>query len=187
MADPTPFELVAQQLIDLGFYNFFFPFIITAVIMFALLRKSRVLGESNAVNGLVAISIGLLVFGFPVLSGFSFATELSTFFTQITIWILILVGAAVIAAVFYPDLGKVMADQFKHRSFLFIMLAVAIAIFVISGLLGVFVSLGNPALTGGEPTVPDPPTDIVIVVASLIIFMILIIIAAVIMRRGGGM
>lgn len=186
MVDPTAFELVAQKLVELGFYNFFFPFLITSVIMFALLRKSSVLGTSNIINGIVALSIGLLVFGFPLLTGLTFATQLSTFFVQISVWILLLVVASVIAAVFYPDLGKFLGEHFKSRSFLFIMLAVAIAIFVTSGLVGIFTSVGNPAQTGKEPEVPGPPSDIIIVVAALIIFMIMIVIAAVIMRRGGS-
>jgi hypothetical protein len=186
MVEATPFEIVASKLVELGFYNFFFPFLIVSVIMFALLRKSKVLGDSSVINGLVALSIGLLVMGFPVLTGLTFATELSTFFTQVSVWILILVLGAVIASVFYPDLTKVLSEQFKHRSFLFIMLAVAIAIFVTSGMVSVFTNLANPAITGEEPELPGPPADIVIVVAALIIFMILIIIAAVIMRRGAG-
>lgn len=186
MADPTPFAVVAQKLVELGFYSYFFPFLIITVILFALFRKSKVLGDSNVINGIVALSIGLLVLGFPILTGLTFETQLATFFTQISVWILLLVVAVIIASVFYPDLNKVLGEQFKHRSFLFIMLAVAIAIFVTSGMVSVFTNLGNPAVTGEEPLTPGPPADIVIVIAALIIFMILIIIAAVIMRRGGG-
>ena len=182
MADSTPFGIAVQKLVDLGFYDFFFPFLITSAIIYALLRKSKVLGESNVINGVVALSIGLLVFGFPVLTGLTFGTELSTFFVQGTVWILILVAAVVIAGVFYPDIWKVAGEQFKSRNFLFYMLAIAIGIFVTSGLVSVFVNIGNPALTGKEPEVPGPPSDIVIIIAALIIFMLLIVIAASVFR-----
>lgn len=186
MAEETIFQTVIEKLVDLGFYDFFFPFIITSVIVYALLRKSKVLGESNAINGVVALSIGFLIFGFPVLTGLTFGTQLSTFFVQATAWILVLVIAAVIAAVFYPNFGRMLTDQFKNRNFLYIMLAMAISIFVLSGLITVFIDIGNPALTGQEPETPTPPADIVIIIAALIIFMVLIIIAAAIFRHSGG-
>lgn len=186
MADPTPFEVVVEKLISLGFYDFFFPFMIASVIIYALLRKSKVLGESNALNAVVALSIGMLIFGFPVLTGLTFGTQLSTFFVQATVWILILVIAVVIASVFYPDIIKVLLDQFKSRNFLYYMLAIGITIFITSGLLTVFTNVSNPTITGKEPETPGPPNDIVIIVAALIIFMILIIIAASVFRHGGG-
>jgi hypothetical protein len=180
----TPFEAVVQKLVSLGFYDFFFPFLITSAILFALLRKSKVLGESNVMNGVVAISVGMLIFGFPVLTGVTYGTELSVFFVQVTIFVLILVGAVIMASVFYPDIMKVAFEQFKSRSFLYYMLAIGIGIFVISGLVGTFINIGNPAITGEEPEVPGPPNDIVIIIAALIIFMILIIIAASVFGMG---
>jgi len=186
MAEETTFEVVINKLVAIGFYEFFVPFLIMSVILYALLRKTKVLGDSNVLNGIVALSIGMLILGFPVLAGISFASELSTFFVQSTIWIMILVLAVIIAGVFYPDIWKMAEDQFKNRHFLFIMLAVAIGIFVTSGLVGVFVNVGNPALTGQEPETPGPPADIVIIVGALIIFMVLLVIAAAIFRSGGG-
>lgn len=185
MAEPSVFEVVIEKLVSLGFYDFFFPFMITSVIIYALLRKSKVIGESNVLNAVVALSIGLLVFGFPVLTGVTFGTQLSTFFVQSTVWILILVAAVIIAGVFYPDIWRVAGEQFKSRNFLFYSLAIAVGIFVTSGLLTVFTSIGNPAITGEEPEVPGPPSDIVIIIAALIIFMILIIIAASVFRQSG--
>lgn len=186
MADPTPFEVVVSKLISLGFYDFFFPFIIITVIIYALLRKSKVLGESNVINAVVALSIGLLVLGFPVITGVAFGGQLSTFFVQSTVWILILVVAVITASAFYPDIMKVLLEQFKSRNFLYYMLALGVGIFVTSGLLTVFISPGNPVVTGKEPEVPGPPSDIVIIVAALIIFMVLILIAASVFRHGGG-
>lgn len=186
MAEESVFEVVVQKLVSLGFYDFFFPFLITSVILYALLRKSKVLGESNVLNAVVALSIGMLVFGFPALTGVVFGTQLSTFFVQVTVFLVILVAAVVMASVFYPDIMKMAGEQFKNRNFLYQMLALGIAIFVISGLFTVFTSLGNPAITGKEPETPGPPGDIVIIVAALIIFMIIIIIAASVFRHSGG-
>lgn len=186
MADPTPFEVVVNKLVTLGFYDFFFPFIIMTVITYALLRKSKVFGESNVINAVVAMSVGMLVLGFPVLTGLTFGTQLSTFFVQATVWILILVIAVIIASAFYPDIMKVAFEQFKSRNFLYYMLAIGVGIFVVSGLFTVFVNVGNPSVTGKEPDTPGPPSDIVIIVAALIIFMVMIIIAASVFRTAGG-
>jgi len=183
MADPTPFEVVVQKMISLGFYDFFFPFIIVSVLMFALLRKSKVLGESSVINAVVALSMGFLVMGFPVLTGLAYGTELATFFVQSTTFIVILVMAVIIASAFYPDISGVLLDKFKSSRFLYTMLALGIGIFVTSGLLTVFINVNNPAATGIEPELPGPPSDIVIIVAALIIFMILIIISASIVRK----
>lgn len=174
--DPTGFEVAIQALIDVGFYDFFLPFILTSIIIFALLRKSSVLGENVAVNGIISIVIGLLIMGFPVLIGITFTTQFATFFAQIMVWIILLVVAAVMASVFYPNLTEVL-KSLKSKNFVFIMLAMALAIFVTSGLVGVFTLPGNEALTGIEPEVPGPPTDIIIILAAIIIFMVLMIVA----------
>ena len=178
----TGFEIAIEKLIEVGFYDFFLPFILASIVIFALLRKSKILGESVAVNGLVAISIGLLLMGFPVLVGITFTTQFATFFAQAMAWIFLLITAAIIASVFYPDLNKILGG-IESKSFMFVMLAVAIAIFVTSGLVGVFTLPGNEAATGIEPDIPAPPTDIVIILAAIIIFMVLMILATVIMAK----
>jgi len=124
--------------------------------------------------------------GFPVLTGLVYGTEFSTFFVQITTFIVILVAAVIVASVFYPDISSVLLDKFKSSRFLYSMLALGIGIFVTSGLLTVFINTNNPAVTGKEPEIPAPPTDIVIIVAALVIFMILLIIAASVVRKTGG-
>ena len=174
---PTGFEVAIEKLIEVGFYDFFVPFIITSILIFALLKKSKILGENTAVNGIIAITIGLLIMGFPVLIGLSFTTQFATFFAQAMAWILILVVAAVIASVFYPDLNETLKSLGKSKNFLFIMLAMAMAIFVTSGLVGVFTLPGNEAATGIEAETPAPQTDIIIILAALIIFMVLMVVA----------
>lgn len=184
MAEEGPiFESVVQKMVDFGLYDYVIPFILTSAIMFALLRKSRVIGDSVVLNGVFSVSVGLLIFAFPVLTGITYGQELSTFFVQGSFWIFILVLAVLIASVFYPDITKMLMDQMKTRQFLFIMMAMGIAIFVVSGMVSVFLNLGNPAVTGEEPELPSPPTDIVIIIASLIIFMVLLVIAAAIYRK----
>jgi len=187
-ADPTPFEIVVNKLITLGFYDFFFPFLILTVIMYALLRKSKILGDSNVISAVVALAVGMLILGFPVVVGMTFTTELSTFFVQSTVWILVIVVAVIMASIVYPDMGRTLSEQFKTRSFMWYMLIITLGIFITSGLVGVITNVGNPALTGDQPETPGPPADLVLIMGALIIFMVLIAIAASIMggSRGGN-
>jgi len=186
MAEPTtPFGTVVDIMVNLGFYDFFFPFIITSVLVFALLKKSKVLGEGTAINVVFAFSVGMLVLGFPVLTGATFGTELSTFFVQATVWIMLFVIGIVMASIFYPDIGGFLTKHFTNRTFLYVMLALGISIFVLSGMLSVFLEPTDPTITGKEPEKPGPDADIVIIVAALLIFMILIIITSAIYKKGG--
>jgi hypothetical protein len=174
----NPFEMIVNKLIALGFYDFLFPFIITSAIFYALLRKSKVFGESAFINAAISLSIALLIFGFPVIAGISLATPLSTFFTQATVWILIIAIGFLLASFFYPDLTKVLLETFKRRTTLMMMLAIGITLFITSGLLSVFTS-GLYAPRAGAPA---PPLDIILIAAGLIIFVVLIIIATAITR-----
>lgn len=173
----TPFELVVRKMIDLGFYDFVFPFIITSAIFYALLKRSRFLGESVATNAVIALSIAFLIFGFPVIVGFSLATPLSTFFTQATVWILIFIIGMVMASIFYPDFLKLLAETFTKRTTVYEMIAIAVALMITSGLVGVFTQAFAPA-----PGVLAAPRDVIIIIAGIIIFVILILIAASIFR-----
>ncbi len=176
----TPFDAVVQTMINLGFYNFIFPFIITAAILYALLRKSKVLGESVVINAVLALSVAFMIFGYPVIVGVSLATPLATFFTQATVFIIIVFVGFMLASLFYPNLGTFLTERIKSRSILFLMVVLAIALFVTSGLITVFVgNLGKPAAPGSAPTTP---TDVILIAAGLIIFIVLLIVATGIAR-----
>jgi hypothetical protein len=134
----NPFQTFVQRLIDLGFYDFVFPFIITSALLYALLRKTKIFGESVAVNAVVALSIGFMIFGFPVLAGLTLATNWSIFFTQATVFLLIFFVALLLSSLFYPDLMKMLAEQFTRRTTLYQMIALAVTLLVTSGLVVVF-------------------------------------------------
>ncbi len=174
------FDALVKQLISLGFYDFLFPFIITAAIFYGLLRKSKILSDSPLINGVIALSIAFMVFGFPTISGISLSTPLSTFFTQATVWVLIFLIGFILASFFYPELSKMLLEQFTRRSTLMIMISIGITLFVVSGLLSaIFIPPSKPPAPG---TPASTPTDVIIITAGVIIFIVLIIIAAAIAR-----
>src|SRR4030043_36624 len=101
------FEEAISALVELGFYKFFLPFIIISAIIFALLRRTQILGESPLISGIVSISIAFFIFALPVLGGLDLVKPLSSFFGQISVIILIITFGLLISGLFIPDLmGK---------------------------------------------------------------------------------
>jgi len=175
------FEPVVRFMIEKGFYSFLFPWIITSAILYGLLRKSKIFGESAAVNGAISISVAFLIMGFPLIAQFNLALPFSTFFVQATVFFLILVVGLLFASLFYPDLTKFLMEKFTRRTTLGILIILGIAIFITSGLVGVFTfSLTAPP----EPGKPSPPLDFTILAGGVIIFMVLIVVAGSIVMGG---
>jgi len=171
----SPFEIVIEKMIEFGFYSYIFPFLISSAIFYALFKKSKILGDSVVINAVIALSIAFMVLGFPVLVGFTLETELSLFFTQATVFILIFVVGIIIASVFYPDLPKLLSEQFTRRTTIYQMIALGIALFVTSGLVIVFTQGVAPDPNATRPTAT---ADVVLIVSGIVIFIVLIMIAA---------
>lgn len=168
------FEMIVQQLNEFGFYNFFFPFVISAVLLYALLRKTKLFGEmkeGQIISAIISLSVAFLVFGYPVLAGYAFGAQLSTFFTQLTVLGLLFVLALVFASMFYPDFPKMLSEKVSNPAFVYVFIGVAFILLVTSGLLGVFTQ------DVGEG--PRPPRDVILIITGLIIFIVIIIIATV--------
>lgn len=176
------FEGVVKKLVEYGFYDYLFPFIITSAIFFGLFRKSKILGDSVTVSAAVALSLAFFIFGVPVIIGISLAVPLSTFFVQGTVWILIFVFAFLLASFFYPNMFEFLSKIFVRRTMLWAAIAIGVMLFITSNLLSVFT---QPAMTPVEPGAPPkPPMDLIIMAAGLIIFIVLILIGASVMKTG---
>jgi hypothetical protein len=177
------FTPIVEQLEKLGFFNFFFPWLVTLAIMYAILKKSKILGESVLINGIVALSIAFLVFAFPVLSGFSLSTPLSSLFTQTTSILLFFFVGFLLASLFYPNLTQFLIEQFTRRTTLYAMIALGIALFITSGLVGTFWS--------GVTKPPEPgkaalPPDITYLTVGIILFVVILLLAGSVARMGGS-
>lgn len=176
------FQPFIQKLVDLGFYSFFFPWIVTTAIMYGLLKKAKVFGDSATMNGTVALSVAFLVIGFPVLFGNPtvFALPMATFFTQATVVILLLSVGFIMASFFYPNLTGYLTGVMKHRSILGAMIAIGLGLLITSGLIQILISgYGKPSKTG-------PPLDVITIISGIIIFVVVIIIATVVVRSETG-
>lgn len=140
------FEHLTQQLVGIGFFTYFVPFVIVTAIFYALLKKSRILGDSVFVNGMVSISAGLLVFGAPILIGIDISRTLSLFFIQAFSFLLVFFIGVLISALFYPNLLKVLEETMKRRTTMYAMLAIGLALFILSGLFSITYESGTQPL-----------------------------------------
>jgi len=52
----APFQIIAERLGEMGFYNFFVPWIITAAVIWGLLKKSNMF-ESSGLNAVLSLYV----------------------------------------------------------------------------------------------------------------------------------
>jgi len=166
------FETVVSQLVDVGFYNFII-FILALSIFYAVLKRVKIFGESNWVIGSIAGSIAFLIFGYPVIIGFSLVTPFVAMFTQTTVFMMVFIIAFLIASFFYPDLPKFLAGSFTSRGFLMNAIAMGIAIAIMSGAIAILWQA--PKTNAGAPAAPS---SLGIMVATVIVMIIVLIIAS---------
>ena len=175
------FVPVIKDMLSYGFGNLFI-FMLASAIFFALIKKSHIFGESNFINGLISLVAAFLVFWFPAIFGVNLVTPMSAFFTQATTMLLFLIMGIVIASLFYPDLPKMLAEQFTHRTTLYEMLALGVVLFLTSGLLTAFQA---PSSTPQKPGEARAPTDVVVITIGLIVFVVILIIGSAVAKGGG--
>jgi hypothetical protein len=179
MADP--FETVINNMQNLGFFKFLFPFMLTAAIFYGLLRKSQIFGppEKNiTVNGLISLVAAFMVWSYPIIAGVDIQLQLSAFFVQGTIAVLVIMIGLMITGMFAPaNLPEHLSKKFGGKAWggiIVLGLLIGAGVFVSSGLMTVFF----PSLN-----ISEIPTDM-IWTAVFLVFMVAIV--AVIVFAVGG-
>ncbi len=107
------FEIAIGRLIELGFYNFLLPFILFVTLFYAVLRRTKILGESEAIHGIVSVTVGLFIFGVPVILGISLTQPLTIFLTQSAVAMLVFTIGLLIASFFHPNIMEDLPNIFK--------------------------------------------------------------------------
>ncbi|MBU5537471.1 MAG: hypothetical protein QW818_01515 [Candidatus Aenigmatarchaeota archaeon] len=107
------FQIAVERLVEVGFYNFLLPFILFTAILYAVLRKTQILGDSPIIHGIVSVAVGLFVFGMPVLVGADISGGLSAFLTQGVIGMLVVIFGFLIASFFYPNISEKLPEIFR--------------------------------------------------------------------------
>lgn len=132
------FQLAVERLVDLGFYNFLLPFILFATVLYAVLRKTKILGESVFIHGIISVTVALFIFGMPVLVGASITQGLSAFLTQAAVIIVVIVVGMLIASFFYPNFVEKLPDIFKGGGPTAFILWITVGVAAVVGLFSVF-------------------------------------------------
>ncbi|MCD6403367.1 MAG: hypothetical protein J7K98_03480 [Candidatus Aenigmarchaeota archaeon] len=172
MADP--FTLAIQRIADYGFFNFLVPWIIITAFLYALLKKGKILGESNFINGTVALAMSFFILYFPIASGVEdLGAIFSRFIMQMIIFLMIFIFGAIGASILYPDLSAMLKEQMTHRTFLYIFVLIALVAFVTSGMLNVYI-YGAMGIGKGSPA----KKDIYTFAGAIIIMVVILIIAS---------
>jgi len=164
------FALIVSKLVGLGFFNLL-TFLLALTLIYALLRQRKIFGESPLINGIIAFSIAFFIFAYPVISGVSLVVPITTFFSQAFVFLLIFFIGFLIASIFYPKFPEVLGTFFKSRNVLFSMIALSIALFVTSGLVGVIYTTA----TSSQKQPASPPENVLLIAGLIIAFTILLI------------
>jgi small-conductance mechanosensitive channel len=147
------FEEIIQKLSELGFYNFLLPFIIVSAILYAILRKTKVLGESPLINGIVSIAVSFFIFGLPVLTGTGgFGKPMSNFFSQLIVVVLIIAFGLLVAGLFVPNLMEKMMEWMKGSAIIWVIIIIVVLLAISSGLFSFIASPIQNALGSGGDT-----------------------------------
>ena len=185
----SPFEAVILRLNQLGFFQFFLPFILTSAIFYGALRKSQIFGEAEknvAVNGVISLVASMLVWSAPIILGIDIQTSLATFFVQGLAATLVIMVSLIIVGMFAPEgLSKTLADKLggKYLGVVLVLgLIIGFAIFISSGLINLFIPGG---LSGGSFGI-DSDTMTLIVFAILLVVTVILIVGSSAVVSGGN-
>jgi len=167
------FTPVIARLIELGFFKFMLPYILTSAVFYGLLRKSQVFGkpdENVAVNAVVALIASFMVWASPVILGIDIQTQLAAFFTQgIVVTLVFMIALLIIGMFLPPDTTKQLADNLfkgnKMGAILVIGIIFAFIIFATSGLWKVMLG----------PELFEQTSDVIVAIVVIILLVIPII------------
>jgi hypothetical protein len=172
VATANIFETVVSQLVDVGAYNLVI-FVLALTIFYAILKRVKIFGESNLVVGAIAFCISFMVFGYPVIIGYSLVAPFVNMFTQFTVFIMVFVMAFLVASFFYPDLPKFLAESFTTRGMLMNAIAIGIAVAILSGAVSVLWNAPK-----GNAGMPGAPGEIGLMAGATVMLIIILLVAS---------
>jgi hypothetical protein len=173
---------VIEFLKSVGIFEYYLPFIIIFTILYGLLNKSKIFGETGGGRGLNAI-VSLAASAF-ILVYTPVGTTLTQFFAelwgQVAAVLVSIVAIIMLAYVLLPIAGKKEVPS-EAKWIIFVVALLGIGMYISAGGLAIFPGVGEITEVGGLPEIGLSASDIVIIAA----FIIIIIIVVLVVKKGG--
>lgn len=119
----SPFELLVTNLEQLGFFGFLLPWLLVFAVVYALLLKSKLLGDDHKIIGVVSLVVAFFVIGF---GGLAFGRFFSNLFGMAS-----LVFAGILVTVLFAALAGIDISKFADKKAIMVLAAgIGIIVFV---------------------------------------------------------
>jgi hypothetical protein len=171
----NPFQIITERLIDLGVFSFFIPWVITAAVMWGLLKRSKIFDPT--INAILSIAVSFFVWGYLANTAFGIGEYLAAFITQGFVLMLVFVFGLVGASMFYPKFSDTLTEVFKSSWIIWMFIGIFFGI--------LFFTSGLYKVLGPGPSGPGVQAD----VQAMIIMLIALIIGILVLvgvQRGAG-
>jgi len=121
----NPFEIMLTNLGELGFFGFLLPFILAFAIVFALLLKSKILGEDKKIIGVVSLVVSFFVIAFG-------GVALGNFFITLFGLMIIILSAILVIILILSMAGYDISKVTENKSVIIgiIIAAILLALFI---------------------------------------------------------
>ncbi len=140
MVFANPFELLVFNLNQLGFFGFLLPWVFVFAVMYALLWKSKALGDNTKTLGVISLVVAFFVIGFG-------GPPLGAFFVGV-FGLASLVLAGILVIIFFISLaGGNIENIMGNRSVQYSLVGIGIIIFFIALGSSFGVSLSEAAIS----------------------------------------
>lgn len=98
------FELLLENLQNIGFFNFFLPLLLFLAVYYGLLDKTEAVSDQDAVNGVIALSLAFLT----MLGIYSFVpfSIFPQFLGALAILLVVLLGVVMVLGMFGVDFSE---------------------------------------------------------------------------------
>jgi hypothetical protein len=121
----NPFEVLVSNLNALGFFGFLLPWVFIFVICYAILAKTKALGDDLRINAVLSIVLGFFVVGFG-------GPWLGSFFTTIFGAAAAILAGLLVLVLFFGMAGIPIEKTLSNKPVQAALIGIAIIIFAIA-------------------------------------------------------
>lgn len=162
-----------------GVFDFFLPFILMFAVIYGLLVKSKIFGEgkpASTINLVIALAVSAFIMIYPA-TGVTIAGFIAKLFGQTFVVVLTIISFLIVLGLIVPSLtgvhlGSEMIGKKWIPLIIFIILALAITVFISSGGYWIFPGVKSPWALSWSFKLPSGEIIAIIVMIVLLLFII---------------